>query len=394
MSPARALEDVAGSAVDERSLQAFSSKLHVWSPGYDSAGGGIASFSRELASALAAQGRNPVLWAKDNQSGVQGGMKRHGSGWVPRALRTPVFATRLLAAAAFDRPDLVICTHPNLAPAAMLARQLSGIRYVAVAHGIDVHPGLSPMRRRALRGADAVWAVSRWTRQRCLDSGVAEHRIRVVGNTVDENRFDRGQRSQELRGRYAIGADEKVVLTVARLDPTERYKGYDKVVQALPRLREMVGPVRYLIVGQGADRTRVERLAAQCGVAEAVTFCGFVSDDALADHYRLADAFAMPSCGEGFGIVFLEAMACGIPVLGGDRDGTADALADGALGVMVDPHDVEAVAAGLGHLLRKHGPSTWFEPRLLRAACLSRHGREAFSARIADAMLPAAGRSD
>lgn len=368
-------------------------ELHLWAPGYDSAGGGIASFSRELANALAAQGRNLSLWAKDNHSGVQDGLPRHGTGRVPRGLRTPVFAARLLAAAAVDRPDLVISTHPNFAPAGMLARQLLGIRYAVVAHGIDVHPGLSGSRRRALRAADAVWAVSRWTRQRCLDSGVAEERLQVVGNTVDDARFDLGQHNQELRRRYAIAANEKVVLTVARLDPDERYKGYDTVVQALAQLRSRMGAVRYLIVGRGEDRGRVERLAAQCGVAESVTFCGFVSDDALPDHYRLADVFAMPSRGEGFGIVFLEAMACGIPVLGGDRDGTADALADGALGVLVDPDEVEAVAAGLERLLCRHGPHTWFEPRLLRAACLLSHGRPAFSARVGDAMATLQRRS-
>jgi len=176
------------------------------------------------------------------------------------------------------------------------------------------------------------------------------------------------------------------LLTVARLDPGERYKGYDTVIRALPALTGQFAGVRYLLVGAGADRSRVERLAGELGVSESVTFCGFVEDDQLAAYYRLADVFVMPSKGEGFGIVFLESMACGTPVVGGNQDGTRDALVDGALGCLVDPDDAGALALSLGALLRGQGPASWFRPPELRGACLAAHGREAFSGRVSAAL--------
>jgi glycosyltransferase involved in cell wall biosynthesis len=122
------------------------------------------------------------------------------------------------------------------------------------------------------------------------------------------------------------------------------------------------------------------------GVGDSVTFCGFVADADLPAYYRLADLFVMPSRGEGFGIVFLEAMASGTPVLGGNQDGTVDALSDGALGALVDPQDPEGLADELHRLLQGVGPPAWFEPNTLRDACLSHHGRAAFASRITDAL--------
>ena len=217
------------------------------------------------------------------------------------------------------------------------ARRLFGIRYVIVAHGIDIHPDLSAARRRALRNADAVWAVSRWTRDRAVAVGMAAERISVLSNTVDDRRFDPAPPGDGLRARHGIPDGTRVLLTVARLDAAERYKGYDIVLRALPALQASIGPVLYLLVGTGDDRARIEQLARELGVAASVRFCGFVDDDALPALYRLADAFVMPSQGEGFGIVFLEAMASGTPAV---------ALVDGTLLLhpvvgMTKPGDVD-----------------------------------------------------
>ena len=149
-------------------------------------------------------------------------------------------------------------------------------------------------------------------------------------------------------------------------------------MQALPAVRAACGPVRYIIVGHGDDRARVEAIAHEWGVADAIVFAGFVPDEELADHYRLADVFAMPSTGEGFGIVFLEAMACGTPVLAGDVDGSVDAVDHGRLGRTVDPNDVSAIAEGLIALLQGDGPSWWFDREALHRAVIGRFGRAAY----------------
>jgi glycosyltransferase involved in cell wall biosynthesis len=367
-------------------------QIHVWAPAFDTFGGGIAAFSRELVVALQGQGHRPVLCGREDRPGEWNACELHGAGGVPQALRKMTFACKMLWLAATRRPALIISTHPNFAPVALLAKRLLGVRYVVVVHGIDIHPGLSPLRKQALRNADAVWAVSRWTRERVLHIGVAADRLRVLSNTVDSQRFDVGAPDAGLRQRHAIAPGAKVLLTVARLDPAECYKGYDAVLRALPALQASVGPVFYLIVGTGGDRVRAEQLAHDLGVADRVRFCGFVEDAELPEYYRLADAFVMPSRGEGFGIVFLEAMACGTPVLGGNRDGTVDALADGALGALVDPADDAAVASGIQRLLQGHGPSMWFQRPALRAKCVAIHGREMFSSQVAEALAALEGR--
>ncbi|MDQ3206476.1 MAG: glycosyltransferase family 4 protein [Pseudomonadota bacterium] len=360
--------------------------IHVWAPAFSSFGGGITAFSRELAIALQRQGHRLLLCGRNDRQGEWQGMRVRGAGLIPGAGRKFAFATMLLARVARERPALVICTHPNFAPVARLARLLLGVPYAVVAHGIDVHPALSAAGIRALRDAAGVWAVSRWTRERCLAVGVAPDRLRVVGNTVDDDRFSVAEPGADLRQQYGLADTDRILLTVARLDPDEQYKGCENVMRALATTKAGDQAVRYLIAGSGRDRPRLERLAVSLGVADRVTFCGFVADADLPDHYRLADVFVMPSRGEGFGIVFLEAMACGTPAVGGGVDGTRDALDDGALGLLVDPDNPQAIAYALVRLLQGEGPAAWFDPRQLRDACLSRHGREVFSRRVGQAI--------
>ena len=113
-------------------------------------------------------------------------------------------------------------------------------------------------------------------------------------------------------------------------------KGFDQVMDILPQIRQEIPNIAYLIVGDGSDRSRLEEKAKLMGIADNVVFAGRISESEKADHYRLADVYVMPSHG-GFGIVFLEAMACGIPVIGSKVDGSCEALKHGELGILVDP---------------------------------------------------------
>ncbi len=316
---------------------------------------------------------------KADAPGTWYGFPLWGMGNAAQPLRTPGFAAGILAACGWHRPDHVISTHLNFGPVAHCAKRVFRTPYTLVAHGIDVHDNLSSARHAALRAADRVIAVSTWTRQRVLDlGGIEPSRLVVLPNTVDESRFSVAPRSPGLASRYGLQADEKVVLTVARLDPGEGYKGYDRIVQALPAIRTACGAVRFLLVGKSDDRARVEQIARHLGVGHAVSFAGFVPDEEMADHYRLADVFAMPSTGEGFGIVFLEAMACGTPVLAGNLDGSVDALDGGRLGQLVDPDDVGAIANGIIALLRQQAPAWWFDRQCLHDAVIQHFGRAAF----------------
>ena len=358
-------------------------KIHVWSPNFAGFGGGIASFSRELVVGLRDNGHGLRLYGKLDSTGIFEGVPLSGAMLYPTLLRNACFAATALASCAKHRPEHIITTHLNFGPIARLAKRVVGTPYTVVAHGIDVHSALDASKIRALRDADRVITVSAWTKARVLRlGGIDASRVAIVANTLDDSRFSVRPEPESLKRRYGIRPDERVVLIVARLSATERYKGYDTVVHALPTIRSFRHPVRFLVVGDGDDRQRVEALAVRLGVEKLVTFAGFVEAEELPDHYRLADAFAMPSSGEGFGIVFLEAMACGTPVLAGNCDGSVDALDGGRLGLLVDPKDVGSIARGIVALLGKDGPPLWFDRNALHEAVVERFGRAVFRAAL------------
>ena len=189
-------------------------------------------------------------------------------------------------------------------------------------------------------------SVSRYTRRRLLKwLGIDPVRVKVLPPTVDP-RFRPGPKPGYLLDRYGLHG-KKVLLTVSRLAAAERYKGHDRVIRVLPRVLADHPETMYLIVGDGDDRPRLEALAAELRVAQAVRFLGSVAAEELVDHFRIADVFVMPSTCEGFGIVFLEAMASGIRVIGGNKDGTLDPLGDEALGTLIDPHNGDELASAI-----------------------------------------------
>jgi phosphatidylinositol alpha-1,6-mannosyltransferase len=149
------------------------------------------------------------------------------------------------------------------------------------------------------------------------------------------------------------------VLAVARLDPAHAYKGVDTLLEAWPRVVEVVPEARLTVIGDGADRARLQHRADELGIGSAVRFAGRVPDDRLAEEYAKASLFALPGRtrtgsdaeGEGFGLVYVEAGAAGLPVVAGSGGGADDAVEHGVSGLLVDPDDVGAVADAIAHVL-------------------------------------------
>jgi phosphatidylinositol alpha-1,6-mannosyltransferase len=152
----------------------------------------------------------------------------------------------------------------------------------------------------------------------------------------------------------------------------DRYKGNDRVIEAIPQLVAQGHDVVYVVIGEGDDRHRLQALADRLGVANRVKFAGAAGLDVLVDAYRMADVFVMASTGEGFGIAFLEAMACGTPALGLNVAGARDSLADGELATLISASDLTAT---LSAMLRRTKP----DPGALAAAVRCRFGAEAFA---------------
>ncbi len=237
-----------------------------------------------------------------------------------------------LALVAVERRfDLLWCGHVNLAPLALVLARLLRCPWWLQIHGIDAWERPGPLRSAACERADLVLSVSRYTRHRFLGwARVDPNRVRVLPNVVDR-KFSPGQPAPSLVDRYVLEG-RRVMLTVARLSVHDRYKGVDRVLRLMPALRSRFPDLVYLVVGDGDDRPRLAALARDLGISDAVRFAGRVPDEELVDHYRLADLFVMPSSKEGFGIVFLEAMACGVPAVGLDVDGSVDPLSLAPLG--------------------------------------------------------------
>jgi phosphatidylinositol alpha-1,6-mannosyltransferase len=257
-----------------------------------------------------------------------------------------------------ERADLVICGHLNLLPLAWLAARHQQARLALIVHGYEAFgPSRHPLTNLSVGRVNAFIAVSRYSVDRFVQwSNVARDRGSVLPNCVDVNRFTPGERDRSLVDRYGLHSS-KVMLTVGRMAAGERYKGFDEVINVLPRLLRRFPDLKYLIVGDGSDRGRLEATVKVLGLSNYVIFAGRIPESEKVAHYRLADAFVMPSYGEGFGIALIEAAACGIPIVGSSADGSRDALLDGRLGRMVDPKKpdelIEAITAVLGGARRR-----------------------------------------
>ncbi len=314
--------------------------------------GGIAQYNRDLIKALmACPGIERVVvlprLGEADTAALPSGVRQ----LKPRP-NAAVYSLAAIKAALTQGPfDVVFCGHLHLAPLARFLASLLGVPLWLQLHGWEAWDVPRRIERQAAERACLITAVSRYTRSRFLAlCGVDPARVRVLPPTLEPS-FGRGARSDALAARYGLSG-KRVLLTVGRLDPAERRKGQDQVIRALPGIIAAFPDVVYLIVGGGADAARLEALARELNVADHVVFAGTVGADELPQLYRLADLFVMPSTQEGFGIVFLEAAASGLRVIGGNADGSADALADGAIGTLIDPADtamlVRAVTAALG----------------------------------------------
>jgi len=250
--------------------------------------------------------------------------------------------------------DLVICGHVNLLPAAFPVARLNAAPVILILHGIEAWKphGLGFGSGLAKR-ADHIIAVSEITRDRFL--AWSEHsraKSHILPNCIDLDVFTPGPKKYELLDRYQLHK-RKIILTLGRLAAEERYKGFDEVLDVLADIRKEVPALSYLIVGDGSDRKRLEEKVRNLGLSDHVIFTGRIPENEKVDHYRLADSYIMVSRGEGFGIVFLEAMACGIPVVGSKVDGGREALRNGELGLLVDPNNPAEIKSAILEALQR-----------------------------------------
>lgn len=296
--------------------------------------GGIAQYNRDLLDAVSAiEGIESVVSIPrlQPQSNMVLPVKLIE---YPVSRNVVLYIYKCLRMAFRVKPDLILCGHINLLPVAGLLKRLFGVPVWLQLHGIDAWQSPSSLIQRVIEKVGLVTCVSRFTRRKFLSwANIDPAQVKVLPNTISEQYQTRG--AGELRKKLGL-EEKKIILTVGRLSVMEQYKGHDRIIRALPDLIKNQANIFYLIAGDGDDKQRLEALTEELNLKDNVKFLGKVPNKQLAELYSMADLFAMPSTGEGFGIVFLEAMISGTPALSLDCDGSVDPLQDGLLGIVTN----------------------------------------------------------
>lgn len=240
------------------------------------------------------------------------------------------FTSRFLRLALSRNFDLALLGHINYAPLGpVLKRMQPRIRYGVMLYGIEAWRQLPLLKRHALQRADFLISISGYTKRKAAEvNGLDLKKIDLLPNALEWSEYQRPTTHETGSGAR--------LLSVCRLDRNEQYKGVDKVIEVLPEVAKKVPDIQYVVVGGGTDLERHRQLAQQLGVAKRVHFLGFISDEALRECYRDCDLFVMPSAGEGFGFVFLEAMQYGKAIVAANSAGAPEVVPDGVTGSLVE----------------------------------------------------------
>lgn len=272
------------------------------------------------------------------------------------------------------RADIIILSHINLAIVGLVMKLLHPKSNIwLIAHGIEVWRPLSYPKRLLLKWCSKILCVSNYTKAQMLQLHRATAEVcHVLNNALDP--FMKlpvsFSKPEYLLNRYALTGCGPVIFTLTRLASTEFFKGHDRVIKAVSALKSSFPDIRYILSGKydEAEEARLKSLITSLGVGQHVILTGFIDEHELTDHFLLADVFVLPSKKEGFGIVFIEALACGLPVICGNADGSIDAIRNGELGVAVDTDDQDELNNAI--IKNLQAPLTDDKRRQLQAKCL------------------------
>jgi len=292
-----------------------------------------------------------------------------------RGFRT-VFAIKLFCHLLREKPDLIIAGHVNFAELCRYLRFIFRVPYAVITYGIEVWTLKCGFKYQALKKADLIPTLSRYTGSRMADNGIAEAKITILHCTVDTDHFVPRKKDPVLISELGLEG-KKVILTVSRLALSELRKGHPQVLKTLQLLSD---DYVWIVAGSGDEVPLLKKQAQELGVLHKVRFVGSPDASKLVDFYNLCDVFVLPSKKEGFGIVFIEAMACGKPVIAGNQDGSNEPLLDGELGFLVDPDDPRKIAQAIEAVFDRSDKRT--DPAFLRTRVKEVFGLTAFGHRV------------
>lgn len=327
--------------------------------------GGIEKYNRDFLAALGKAGVSVSLVTRN-----KGGL------WAKIS-----FVLRALGAFVRQRPDLICCAHLNFAPVCLAFKYLFNARYTLTLYGIEI-PGIKGgLKRKAASEAVLLITISEYAKNLILEQlPCASDRIYMLPSAVDGAIFTIKGKNGQLVARHGL-TGRPVILSLARLS-TPEHKGQDRVLKSLPLVLEQVPDAIYLVVGGGTDERVDAVLRENPELRPSVVFAGAATDEQRVDYYNLADVYVLPSKFEGFGIVFIESLACGVPVVASDGYGCRAGLLDGELGLLAPPDDVPAIAKAIVAILKKTVPPQLLQREGLRQKTLAVYGMDKWNERV------------
>lgn len=342
--------------------------------------GGIAEYNRSLFTALSKFGEvQKIVMVPQFTKVSPGGLPKK----IFQKSQSPnkfIYAAKALATLLREGPfDLIVCGHVNFSPLCFLLKSLAGIPMWLLIFGIEAWKLPAQFHRQTLEQSALVISPSRHTRRKFLSQvRMDPTKVRILPPLLDDKFYPGPKPAGWIK---TMGwENKKVMLAVGRLAASEAYKGQDRVLRAMPLLLKKISNLFFAIAGDGDDRPRLEKLAQDLKVAHAVQFLGRVEHETILSCYHAADLFVMPSKGEGFGIVFIEAAACGLPVISGASDGSVDALQEGNFGELSKDEDL---ADKIEDALRGKTPRGPDLARRVREV----FGREAYEKQLKEILL-------
>lgn len=251
--------------------------------------------------------------------------------------------------------DLNIFSHIHLSGVALLIKILKPkSKVIFQAHGIEVWRNLSYIQKKALALSNQIICVSHYTKSQLLaNNPKLSNKVIVLNNSLDPylvNHIDE-QLRESFRTKLLLNTEDKLLISVGRLNFNEGYKGYDKVIEAISELNNL--NIHYHIIGKYDEREykRVSKIIEDNNLEKRIKLIGYLNDDELYTYYNSGDLFVMPSKGEGFGIVFIEAMLNGLRVIAGNLDGSVDAVKEFNESKLVNPNSKEEIKTAINDLL-------------------------------------------
>lgn len=280
--------------------------------------------------------------------------------------------------------DIVIIPHLHLSLFVLIAKLINPkLKIYTQVHGIEVWGNLSGVQERMLLQSERILAVSSFTRDSIVNRyPELSNKVIVLPNSLDPFKkysIDESKR-EKFRKKLGISDTQKLIITVGRIRFEEAYKGYDKTIEALQLLKD--DNISFHIIGKYDDieKQRIFEYLIKYDLIGQVKLVGYVSEEELDSYYQAADLFVMPSKGEGFGLVFIDAMAHGLRVIGGNVDGSVDAIEKIDANGLVDPNNIVEISEKIKLKLAEGWTA---ENRLqLSENCKSHFSKEVFEKNI------------